>query len=400
MHSLIPRLFIFWLSIILGLSACANKTGTSFSANAELAPVLNYYQQLPSDHPDRIETLLALPESIKSTVKDKFVGYNYNTRGTQLAKWLMAPEGHNLNYDINANLTPAEVFEQQRGNCLSFTLLLMQLSKELDINVRINQVDLPDMWGQNDSQKLVFYRHVNAIQKTASLTNIFDLAMQDYRSGYPQRLLTEQQGAALLLSNIGIQFLHENAITKALHYLKLAASLYPNNADMWVNLGVVYKNNDQLQMAEHAFLFAFELNDSNSLAASNLERLYRSIAQPKKANFYAKLAKRARLKNPYIRFANAQSAFLEKRYRYASKEIKKAIWLHAKDPQFFELSSRIKQTQKNYVAALKDLDKAHKLSISDSERNRYVNKVEMVIERAKQHALAQTELNNKHGLRR
>ena len=394
------RFIALLLSATLGLSACTNKVSPLQSTNAELEPILNYYSQLPYDHPDRIETLLTLPQSVKDTVKREFGHLHQTKSGVQLARWLMAPEGQSLIYDINANLTPAEVFKQRRGNCLSFTLLLIKLSEELNINVRINQVDLPDMWGQSENQDLVFYRHVNAIQKTATVTNIFDLAMQDYRQGLPQRLLTAQQGAALLFSNIGVQALQEDKTNKALHYLKLAASLYPNNADMWINLGAIYKSIKQPKMAEKVYLLAFELNDSSSLAASNLDRLYRSIEQPKKALTYAKLADRARQKNPYIRFTNAQSGFAEMRYRYAANEIKRAIQLYSKDPQFFELSSRIKQAQKKYISALKDLEKAHQLSSNNTERGRYAKKVKMVLEHVKQQLLASSELEDKRSLRK
>lgn len=397
------RLIILLLSAALGLAGCASntdKTNAKLAEHVDLESVLNYYQQLPMDHPDRIETLLAIPEKAKSIVKKKFGRYNKNIRGTLLAQWLMDPEEHNMAYDITANLRPADVFNQRRGNCLSFTLLLLQLSKELDIKLRMNQVDLPDMWGQSDNQGLVFYRHVNAIQRANNLTHIYDLAMQDYRPGFPQRLLNETQGVALLFSNSGIQFLHQGEFEKAFHYLKLAASLFPGNSDMWVNLGAAYKNTQQPRMAELSYLLAFDLKDSNSLAASNLDRLYRSIGEPNKARAYAKLAKRARLKNPYIRFENAQSAFTQKQYKKASKEIKSAIRLHAKDPQFFELSSRVKQVQKKYIAALKDLEKAHELSSKNSERDRYAHKVQMVIERVKAQVIANAEDNDTRGLRR
>jgi tetratricopeptide (TPR) repeat protein len=390
------------LSSILSLAGCANNTKTNarLTENADLESVLSYYQQLPSDHPDRIETLLAIPEEAKSIVQRKFGRYNKSIKGTLLAQWLMNPEGHRMVYDINANLPPADVFNQRRGNCLSFTLLLLQLSKELNIDLHVNQVDLPDMWGQSDNQDLVFYRHVNAIQRTKNLTHIYDLAMQNYRQGFPQRLLNETQAVALLFSNNGIQLMQQGKFKKAFHYLKLAASLFPDNSDMWVNLGAAYKSTHQPRMAELSYLLAFDLKSSNSLAASNLDRLYRSIGEPSKAKSYAKLAQRARLKNPYVRFESAQTAFTQKRYKEASKEIKSAIKLHAEDPQFFELSSRVKKVQKKYIAALKDLDKAHQLASKDSERDRYAYKAKMVVERVKAQILANTERNDQRGLRR
>lgn len=391
------RVFIVLLGLSFGLGGCATAPSDAV-VHQSIEPILSYYNNLPSDHPDRLETLLSLPEHAKQLVKLEFEHYPKSVRGAQLAMWLMAPEDHDLNYDVNANLIPSQVFQQRRGNCLSFSLLLQQLAKELDLELHLNQVDLPDMWGQSNNQDLIFYRHVNALQKNRNHTRIFDLALENYRPGLPQRVLTQDQGVALLFSNLGIQFLQNNEPEKALHYLMLAASLYPNNPDMWVNLGSAYKKSQQWSMAERTYLMAFDLDDSNSLAASNLDRLYRLIKRPNKAKVYANLAQKARMRNPYIRFERARTAFAAKRYSEASKNIKHAIKLHAKDPQFFELSSRIKQAKKSYVAALKDLEKAHNLSTDEGERLRYAGKVEMVLERVKQQMLAKAERSDKSNL--
>jgi Flp pilus assembly protein TadD len=394
------RLVILLLGISFGLGGCATNAPSKQTTHSSLEPVLAYYDQLPSDHPDRLEAFFYIPQSTKDIVKREFSSRFRDARGTLLAEWLMSPDDHSMIYDIDANLRPHEVFEQRRGNCLSFTLLMMQLSKELGLTLRVNQVDLPDMWGQSENQDLVFYRHVNAIQKTNRFTHVYDLALQDYRTGYPQRLLTEQQGAALLFSNKGLKFLQKGDTNSAFHYLKLAVSLHPNSADMWINLGSAYKKSNQWSLAENSYLKAFDLDFSNSLAASNLDRLYRLRGQPTKAAKFTKLANMARLRNPYIRYANAQTAFAERRYRTASKEVRHAIRLHDKDPQFFELSSRIKQSQKKYIAALKDLESARKLSSNADEVVRYTNKVEMVIERVKQQVIATSDSGNERAIRR
>lgn len=393
--SKIPWRIVYLLSLFLGLSACASTQPVQYNNHGSLVSVLDYYSQLPEDHPDKLESFFNIPEAVKADVQRELGHYHKHVRGTKLAQWLMSPKGKNMLYDIDANLTPSQVYSQRRGNCLSFTLLLIQLANELDLELRINQVDLPDMWGQSVNQDLVFYRHVNAFHKTSRNTYIFDIALQNYKPGYPQRLLSNKQGAALLFSNVGLQFMQKNDYDSALHYLKMSASLYPNNADMWINLGAVFKRRLNWQLAEISYLKAFSLDDSSRLAASNLDRLYRHIGQNKKALKYAKLAKIARLKNPYLRFNNAKTAFQEKRFRRASSEIRNAIKLHNDDPQFFELSSRIKQSQANYIAALKDLETAYKLSNNSDERKRYANKVDMVIERIKKIASAKGERSNR-----
>ena len=296
----------------------------------------------------------------------------------------MSPDGHHLVYDLGANLTPSQAFAQRRGNCLSFTLLMVELGAQLGLNLQVNQVDLPDMWGQDSQNDLIFYRHVNALFKTTYSTQIFDLAMQEYKPGFPQRLISKHQATALLFSNIGIEKLKLGDIDSAIHYLSLSASTFPSNPDMWINLGAAYKHIGQLDLAEKIFLQAVAIGDKNSLAASNLERLYRTQGQTKLADRYQKLAARVRARNPYLHYQNAETAYEKKEYSQAAKSIKRAIKLHKEDPEFYELSSRIKQVKKNYMSALEDLARAHQLSSTIEERGRFANKVKMVVARVKE----------------
>lgn len=364
------------------LAACASTPPIDSSDNV-ISSILNYEASLPDNHPDSTEQVYQLPDHIRETIQRKFNSGNRQRSARDLAQWLMDPNGHNLSYDISANLTPAQAFEQRRGNCLSFTILLVELAAELEIELKVNNVDLPDMWGQNSQNYLIFYRHVNAIYKTPNRTQIFDLAMAEYKRGFPQQLISKRQATALLFSNIGIEHLQNANIDSAIHYLSLSASVYPTNPDMWINLGAAYKHIGMLDMAEKIYLHAFAVGDKNGLAASNLERLYSHQGRKKIALRFQKLASQARSRNPYLHYKTAETAYLEKDYRAASKSIKKAIRLHSDDPDFYELSSRIKQVTNKHISALKDLEKAHNLSVTAEQRGRYATKVKMVVARIK-----------------
>lgn len=346
--------------------------------------VLGYEQSLPSDHKDSIENLYTIPPQVSALVKRKFGKMLERNAVRELAMWLVDTEGKGMKYDIEANFTPINTFKNNRGNCLSFTLLLIQLADELDIALNINEVDLPNTWGQNEEKDLIFYRHVNAIYKTNWQIQVFDLAMEEYGRGYPQRFISKREGAALLYSNIGIQFLQNQDYAQALHYLKLAVSISPDNSDVWINLGVALSRSKRLKQAEQAYLYAVALNDRDSIAASNLERLYRAQDRHSLANKYKKIAHKARQQNPYVHFQNASDAFAKSEFRRAKKSIKRAIRLYDNDPQFFELRSKLKQVEKKYVAALRDLEKAHNLSLETKERARYATKVDLVLAKAKQ----------------
>ena len=383
--NIIDMLSKLWLSLILlaTVAGCAN-TPTIESDDDLITSILNYEALLPENHPDSQSRVFDLSDEIRQRIRSNFTSRDRHKNARNLARWLMSPDGHNLTYDLEANLTPAQAFEQRRGNCLSFTLLLLELASELGINLQVNQVDLPDLWGQDEQNDLVFYRHVNAVFETNRSTQIFDLAMEQYRPGFPQRVIEKRQATALLFSNIGIGELKKDNVNSAIHYLRLSASVFPSNPDMWINLGAAYKHIGKLDIAEKIYLKAFSISDENALAASNLERLYRNQGRTALAERFHRLAKRARARNPYIHFQNAQVAYHKKDYKVASKHIKRAIKLHEDDPDFYELSSRIKQSRNQHLSALEDLAKAHQLSKTVKERDRYVNKVKMVLARVKE----------------
>ncbi|WP_113953273.1 tetratricopeptide repeat protein [Arenicella xantha] len=353
---------------------------------AWMQDVINYQFTLGADHQDSIERLYQVTPEMRATVVKRF-GHLPGSRAVRkMAMWLVDEQGKKMDYDVNANFRPIETFYRNRGNCLSFTLLLVQLAHELDIDLKINEVDLPNMWGENQESGLVFYRHVNAIHKSDRYTQVFDLALEEYGPGYPQRYISKREAAALLFSNIGIQRMLAEDYQVAQHYLKLAVSLSQENSDMWINLAAGYRRSGNDYLAEKSYLHAQKLNDKDSLAASNLERLYRSQGRALLADRYKKLAHRARQKNPYLHFHKAQTAFKSKHFADAKRAIKRAIKLYDRDPQFYELSSRIHQVENDYVTAIKNLETAHNISQSAAERGRYASKVDLVIARAKQQA--------------
>lgn len=402
------RLTTSFCAIIISLllSACATTrpelTGAdSRTSELWLSSVLGYEQTLNPNHPDRIENMFAVSDEIRDRVRIQF-SKGTNSQGTQrqgtkhqraraLANWLINEDGHDMAYDLEANFVPDQAFYERRGNCLSFTILLVTLANNLGIELKYNDVDLPSMWDLDEQAGYVFYRHVNAIFKTPHYTQVFDLAMQDYDAGFPQRTISQRAAGALLHSNLGVEALKAKDFEEAFHHLRLAASIDPSNSDLWINLGAAYKRNKQLGAAENAFKMAISLDDKNSLAASNLERLYRDQSRVRLAERYQRLAARARLDNPYVQYRNANTHFQNNELRLAKKSIKRAIKLHDLDPRFFELSSRINQRLRNYKPALLDLEKAFKLAKDVDERSRYYDKVKLVAAWAEKEAEKERE---------
>ena len=371
---------------VFALTACSTMPSPSVidaPQAAWLSEIIDYRGSLEVDHPDNINAQFEVSAPMRQLVRSKFGKYHHSVAARKLARWLIETDGHDMIYDVDANFSPREAFEYKRGNCLSFTLLLSALANELDIKIEFNEVDLPDVWEFDEENGIVLYRHVNGLYQNAQKRIVFDLAMQNYNFAYPQRIISKELALAKLHSNRAMRFMANDDIETALHYIKLAISLAPENSDLWLNLGVLFKRQDRLDRAEAAYLRGLQLDRRNALAASNLERLYRSQGRDRKANAYQKLALRARRHNPYYHFNLAKNHFQDGAFRKAKSAVRKAIKLHGNDARFYELSSRIEQRQNRYSSALRDLVKAYSITQDAGERDRYAAKAKLVNKRAK-----------------
>lgn len=340
--------------------------------------VLKHSNSLPNDYEHHRDQILKVSEEMRQEVIQRFGHLSNHSASSALAKWLIDEEGHNMRYDTDANLTPLQAFHEKRGNCLSFTLLLNALARELGIRMQYNAVEIPSSWNFDEEVGLIFYRHVNAVQRYGSRKQIFDLALELYNPGYPQKFITETEAVAMFMNNFSIMHLQKGEFEKASHFSKLGIAYSPNNADLWVNLGVVLKRSGKFKEAEFSFLRAYELSQRNLPAVSNLERLYRQQNEHQLAAIYAKRAKRARSKNPYLHYVKARHLFERQLYEGARNATDRAITLHGNDPRFYELKSRIAQAEGDYKTAVKSLKKAYSISEEINERERYASKVEIV----------------------
>ncbi len=353
---------------------------------------VNSITQYPIEN-NLVSQQLKVSPAMREEVIKRFSHLKKDKAVDSLARWLMSKNGHQLEYDLSANLTPTQAFEQKRGNCLTFTTLLVSLAQELDIELQYNDVYLPNTWEFED-QTTIYLRHINAIYRTPHQTKVIDLAVEIYDVGYPQKIITPQQAVAWLYSNLATQSLKINKHEDALNLIKTSIALYPEKADFWINLGSVYNNlNDNLN-AERAFLHALNLKSKDSLAARNLERLYENkLDHPKKAAHFKKLAHYAKQQNPYTHYLLAKNHLSSNQLGLARKSIRKAIKLHDQDSRFYLISSQIEVNSGNIYAAVQELDTAYSLALVTSKREKYYAKALKLIPLLKAQKNSEVEFN-------
>lgn len=388
------RIAFSTLVTLFFLGGCAHSPDTQLESSQWMRDVINYQHTLKPNHPDSAEVMLRVSDRMRAELKSQFGESITVTKimekyklAQDLAQWLISENGHNMRYDVNASFNPVDAYSQKAGNCLSFTLLLHVLAAEMNIDIQFNEVDIPYTWGMNENDGMVFYRHVNGIMKakvrshmatTEARSQVFDLALDQYEFGYPQRIISREAALAQLHSNRAVKFLQEERHILAYHLIRLAVSLSPDNADLWVNLGVILKSLNQRDRAEQAFLKGHELDVRNVPAVTNLERFYIEEGQAAMAKKYNAAADRARKSNPYYHYEMAKINYQKRLYRKAMTDMKKAIRLYDLDPKFFELQSHIAQQLGEYELALEELTHARNLSRTEFDQERYSKKMRSV----------------------
>lgn len=386
----------------LTLSACSTTPKTSVSneplPHSWMNEVVSYKEKLNSDHPDQLKSIYAVSDTMRNDVFNRFGDMPKHAAAEKLARWLIDENGYGMTYNLNANFSPIDAYENKQGNCLTFTMLLITLAAELDIEIEYNEVDIPNIWNMNEQGEMMLYRHVNALYTNIKKKSVFDLAIQDFDFGYPQRVISQQLAAAKLLSNRAINSREEKNFSAALHSIFMAISMAPSDSNLWVNLGSVYRSSGDVLRAEQSFQYALSLSQNNPLAASNLERLYRKQGQFEKSEKYARMSKRSRHSNPYFHYEKAKIYYASKNLKAARKAIGRAKQLHESDPRFYELSSRIAQYQQRYSLAMRDLRTAFKLSVDERSRGRYAYKAEMVSRMVHSRNRKRDNVNNHNSL--
>lgn len=379
--------FILVLSVsLLGCASSPTRTDSTFLSQSWVKETLEYRSELPEDHPHLLENLTQIPTHVSDEVWDRFGHLPRNRAIEKMARWLIDEDGHALKYDLSADLAPADVYQDRLGNCLSFTILLVNLAQELGIQVEYNEVDMPATWGSIGAVESVLFEHVNAIQVLPLRKRVFDLAIGEYRHGYPQKTISESSAIAKLLSNRSVNALSKGELNKALHFSKLAVSYDAQSSTIWSNYAVSLNRNGFAELSEAAFLYSLDLDPFNTVSASNLERFYSARGDRRRANKFKKMAWRARKNNPYYHFQVAKELLEENRLKRARQAINLAINLHGTDPKFYELASTIDLQAENYLSALHALGKAYKLSKLQQEKQRYAAKFLKLEQKGQHHS--------------
>lgn len=278
---------------------------------------------------------------------------------------LFSPGVGGMKYSFSQTLTARDTFRQGRGNCLSFSNMLVALSRYAGLDAYYQEVKVPPSWtAVKEENSFLFSRHVNVlIQPAHTQTGVtVDVkAPKDFKLLRARRL-TDEEAFAQHFNNIAVDYMYDGDRVNAFRYLKKAVLLAPLDSSLWVNLGTLYRRFGFFRSAEAAYLHAIGLNSNEYVAMSNLAALYQTTGDNEKYEYYLKKTQSIRNRNPFYRYALAKQAFEAGDYTLAENHLLFAIKEAKTDERFYRLMASVQQKLNHDLEAKKYLAIAETLT--------------------------------------
>lgn len=362
--------------LALVLAACAAQPPVQRTVNVSRAQLLagDRLGVAPGAALEAV-ALTAVNDDMRAFLRERVPADAGDSRKIQLILQGILEDGLQLRYDNFRTYTAQEAFYSREGNCMSFTNLFVALAREVGVNARYQEVEIPPSWASEDETWL-YNLHINALVKLAHGEQVVDFNLGDYDRDYQRRTLSDEEALARYHNNMGVHWMREQQPQRAFLHLRAALKLRPRTAHVWANLGTLYRREGDLEAAEAAYLAAIDIGDE-AAAHSNLARLYRQLGEAQLSAWHRDRVQLFRRKNPYYLFHLAEQAYAAADYAGARRLLSGAIRQHREEHEFHRLLGLTHLRMGNVAAARKHFQQALAYA-GDRDQLRYRHKLELL----------------------
>jgi tetratricopeptide (TPR) repeat protein len=275
--------------------------------------------------------------------------------------------------------TAQETFQDQRGNCLSFTNMFVAMSRHLGLDVKFQEVIVPPDWSVS-GQTFIFNLHINALVNLSKYSDqMVDFNMYNFRIRYERRVVSDSRARAHYFNNMGVERLLKGDTPLAFANFHESIREDSSFSPAWVNLGILHNREGYPNFAEAAYLQAIYAGNINQVAMSNLAALYEQEGRTELAAQYRSKVKYHRMRNPYYHYQLARTAFDMGDYETAIDHLKVAVSKNKNDDTFYFLMSLSYLNSGETEAAQRWMKKAEDVAEMDADKQRYHRKLDLLM---------------------
>lgn len=284
----------------------------------------------------------------------------------------------NLQYDPFAEGSAIEAFHRGSVNCLSYAHLFVAMAREAGLNASYQWVDIRPQWSRM-GERVAVRLHVNVVIKVRGgeefMADIDPLQPRDITSTH---VISDRDAQALYHSNIAMDALSEERMDVAWTHAVRAVEISPTMAHLWVNLGAVYRINDQHAEAEQSYLHALKLDHGDRSAMNNLMVLYGMQGRTdEQAQWQRKIA-RYQNTNPYFHASIGDLAGEKGEWREALASYQQAVRLSPQDSRLLYAAGLIHHQLEEFEEASRLISQAIEHATLRSEIRSYQTQLDVV----------------------
>lgn len=340
---------------VLLLGACASQN--NLQVTQPLPPLKHAGPGTQVQDPDLLTVSPAMDEFL-----ERYVTRSVDKRTRQIL--LLDAVSKNgvlaFEYDAALTLSAADAFEQRTGNCMGFANMIIALARRAGLKAHYQQVYRQRDWSSQDDTLLVI-KHINVvIGWDPHNSAVVDISGLNIGPNVRQYIVTDQYAEALYLNNLGVEAMLDGDLPTAYAYFDKAIAKQPEVIDTWVNVGVAFGRNGQLNDAETAFQTALRIDQNEYAAMSNLYEVYVARNDMESAAVLEDKVEEHRRDNPYYLLRLSDEAMQRQEFELATNLLRQAVKKKSNDYQLLFALARTQYLSGDTEAAENTLNRARK----------------------------------------
>jgi len=348
------------------LAGCASS-GRRSAFNLAPAEWDRAVRELGLDPASVVSPVHATPEMQSAALRYGGTGSDAE-RLERLQAALLNTRDFAFEYEKVVTFTAAEAFAARRGNCVSFSNLLIAFARSIGIPLQAGLV-LARGGSEREGDLIVLYTHMVAvISFSGDSYSFYDFNRERGRIDTLRelRLIDDLEIAAVALSNRGMAALKEGDLATAQDLLTKALRLGPNLPDLHSNLGIVFWRQGDIDSALATFRRGLELDPHRTALLHNLAALDLQLGREAEA--------RAALEAASVDQGSPHFLVVRGDLEYAAGDLKSALRsykkAHSRDGSLVSPLvgiARVERSLGRTDAARKTLEKARRLNPDDEQ---------------------------------
>ena len=321
-HRIFAVRVMLLLAGMLLLGACASQQPAHFAP----PPLLNLGPEMQIEDVDVLAVSPAMDEFLERYI------LKYSDKQTRMYLLLNAIARNGVlsfHYNESLTMTAAESFDARAGNCIGFANMMIALARKAGLRAHYQEVVRQPEWSSHEDTVLLI-KHINVIVESPKYTYVVDVSgikinLDTHRRIIRRRIIDDRFAKSLYLNNIGAEALLGNDLRRAHAYMAMAIDTEPQLADSWVNMGVVFGRNNQLDDAETVFRRALEIDTSEFSAMSNLYEVFLAQEDLESAESLRVKVENYRWRNPYYLLKLSNEALAREGFEESISLLQRAI---------------------------------------------------------------------------